>query len=83
MNIIKEFKIWRNDRRKRLEMIKGNQAYLWNNWLDYDGLQKLFKNLPEDRSATLYALDGTRIEISASSTVKTARRSYTINWSAE
>ena len=79
MNIIKEFKIWRNERRKRLEMIKGNQAYLWNNWLDYDGLQKLFNSLPEDRNATLYALDGTRIEISAASTIKTAQRRQ-INW---
>lgn len=79
MNIIKEFKVWRNDRRKRLEMLKGNNAYLWNNWLDYDGLQKLFSSLPEDRSATLFALDGTRIEISAASTVKTAQRRQ-INW---
>ena len=62
--MIKQFRVWLNERKKRLEMLKGNKAYLWNNWLDYDGLAKLFKELPEDRSATLYALDGTRIEIS-------------------
>lgn len=80
MNIIKEFKIWRNERRKRLEMIKGNQAYLWNNWLDYDGLQKLFRELPEDRSATLYALDGTRIEISKSAYTTSVANTRQINW---
>lgn len=80
MSIIKEFKVWRNDRRKRLEMLKGNEAYLWNNWLDYDGLQKLFSNLPEDRSATLFALDGTRIEISKSSYINNSSNGRRINW---
>ena len=78
MTLIKQFKLWRNERRKRLEMIKGNEAYLWNNWLDYDGLQKLFKDLPSDRKATLFALDGTRIEISP--VIKEEHQRSRINW---
>ena len=79
MSIFRQFKIWRNERIKRLEMIRGNQAYLFNCWLDYDGLQQLFKSLPEDRSATLYALDGTRIEISKANNCSVYHQ-RNINW---
>ena len=63
MNILKRIRVFHNDLRKKAEIAKGNNAYLFNCWMDADGLSKLFKNIPDDRAVWLYALDGTKIEI--------------------
>ena len=75
--MIKEFKQWRNERRKRLAMLKGNREYLYNAFLDADSLSLLFKKIPDDREVVLWALDGTKI------VVKPAKRddnNRSINW---
>lgn len=63
MNILKAYKVYRNDLRKKAEIAKGNNAYLFNCWMDAEGLADLFKVIPDDRAVWLYSLDGQRIEI--------------------
>lgn len=75
--MIKEFKLWRNERRKRLAMLKGNKEYLYNAFLDADSLEKLFSKIPDDREVVLWALDGTKIVVKA---VKQTNNQRSIDW---
>lgn len=83
MTIIKEFRQWRAERKKRLQMLKGNREYLWNCFLDFDGLQELFDRLETapDITVTLFSLDGTRIEIKHQR--QPLRQKERINWDHE
>lgn len=77
MNIIRQFKQWRNERIKRLQMLKGNREYLYNAFLDAESLHELFKRIPDDREVVLWSLDGIRIVVKAA---KSDDNKHSINW---
>lgn len=75
--MIKEFKQWRNERKKRLAMLKGDKEYLFNAFLDADSLALLFKKIPDDREVVLWSLDGIKIVIRPA---QRENNSHSINW---
>lgn len=73
-----QFRAWRNERRKRLEMLRGNKEYLFNNFLDAESLHELFKKIPDDREVVLWSLEGIKIVVKPAKTDRDNTR--TIHW---
>ena len=76
-NLIKDFKQWRNERTKRLQLLKGNREYLYNAFLDAESLHELFRNIPDDREVVLWSLDGIKIVVKPA---KEQNQQRSIHW---
>lgn len=80
MKLISEFKEWRKERAARIDIAKKNEAYLVNAFADKEYLEKIIKQIQRcpDVSATLFTLDGMRLELSNRS--HTGDKKRTIDW---
>lgn len=62
--MLKEFREWRNERRKKLEFAAGNKEYLLNSFADKAFLEKCLKVVERENVViTIWLLDGSRMDI--------------------
>lgn len=75
--MIKEFRKWREERRKKLAFAAGNKDYLLNSLTDKAFFEKCLKVVErENVTITVWLLDGSHIDIKPISNNRKTRRGW-------